>query len=169
MAYSTIPKVRRDGQITLIDGTGSPVSLIVSYEEGNLSIDNLNDLRDQTVIRDRGEISAVRKGDQQPLSGSFSFYFRAFTDAAVGGVRDFITQSNAYSGNTSTGSTGTPYVEHYCVNIEYLVEGDDFDSNADHKATLSRCVCNLSVAEGDPTTYSLSFTCYGGVSFTGPT
>lgn len=169
MAYSTVPKVRRDGQITLKDGTGSPVSLIVSYEEGNLSIDNLNDLRDQTVIRDRGEISAVRKGDQQPLSGTFSFYFRAFTDAEVGGVRDFITQSNAYSGNISTGSTGSPYVEHYAVDIEYLVEGSDFPEATDHVATLSKCVCNLSLAEGDPTSYSLSFTCYGGISFTGPT
>lgn len=169
MAYSTIPKVRRDGQITLKDGTGSPVTLIVTYEEGNLSLDNLNDLRDQTVIRDRGDIAAIRKGDQQPLSGSFSFYFRAFTDAAVGGIRDFITNSNAYAANVSTGATGSPYVEHYCIDIVYTVEGTDFDSNADHVATLSRCVCNLSLAEGDPTSYSLSFTCYGGISFTGPT
>ena len=33
MAYSTIPKTRRDGVITLKDGTGTPVTLAVSYEE----------------------------------------------------------------------------------------------------------------------------------------
>ena len=170
MAYTTIPKVRRDGLITLLDGTSpAAISLDVAYEEGNLTIDNLNDLRDQTVIRDRGEISAVRKADQQPLTGSFSFYFRAFTDAAVGGIRDFITKQNAYSGNISTGATGSPYIEHYSIDIKYTVEGTDLGDTADHTATLSRCVCNLSVAEGDPTTYSLSFTVYGGVTFTGPT
>lgn len=169
MAYSTIPKVRRDGLITLKDGTAIAVTLDVTYEEGNLTIDNLNDLRDQTVIRDRGEIVAVRKADQQPLTGSFSFYFREFTDAAVGGIRDFITGSNAYSANTSTGTTGSPYVEHYCFDLVYTVEGTNFDSAADHVATLSKCVGNLSLSEGDPSTYSLSFTCYGGISFTGPT
>ena len=169
MAYTTIPKVRRDGTIQLRDGTGSPVTLDVSYEEGNLTIDNLNDLRDQTVIRDRGEIVAVRKADQQPLTGSFSFYFRAFTDAEVGGIRDFITGSNAYSANISTGASGSPYVEHFCVDIQYTVEGTDFGDDADHVATLSKCVCNLSLSEGDPSTYALSFTTYGGVTFTGPT
>ena len=167
MAYSTIPKVRRDGTIILNDGTGSPITLTVAYEEGNFSFDV--PVEDQTVIRDRSVIAAVRKGDEQPITGSFSFFFRAFTDAAVGGVRDFITKTGAYSGNTSTGATGTPYVEHYCVDIKFQVEGTDLGDSADHSATLSRCVCSLSFAEGDPDTYSLSFTCYGGVVYTGQT
>ena len=87
----------------------------------------------------------------------------------MGGVRDFITGQNAYSANVSTGATGSPYVEHFCIDIVYTVEGTDFGDDADHVATLSRCVCNLSISEGDPTVYNLSFTCYGGVSFTGPT
>ena len=37
MAYSTIPKVRRDGTITLKDA--GAVTLAVSYEEGNFSVD----------------------------------------------------------------------------------------------------------------------------------
>ena len=33
MAYSTAPKVRRDGKITLKDGTSTPVTLEVAYEK----------------------------------------------------------------------------------------------------------------------------------------
>ena len=62
MAYSTVPKVRRDGVITLKDGT--PVSLAVAYEEGNITFEVTKS--DQTVIRDRGIITTVRKGDDPP-------------------------------------------------------------------------------------------------------
>ena len=37
MAYSNIPKTKRDGKIELIDGTGSPVTLEVAFEDGNFS------------------------------------------------------------------------------------------------------------------------------------
>ena len=163
MAYSTVPKVRRDGQLTLKDGTGSPVQLVVAYEEGNMSFDT--PLDDQIVIRDRSIISTVRKGDEQPITGSFSFFFREFTSADVGGVRDFVSGSNAYSANVSTGTTGAPYVEHYCVDIVFEAEGTDLGDAADHSATFSKCVCSLSFSEGDPDVWSLSFTCYGGVTY----
>ena len=39
MAYSTVPKVRRDGVIQLEDGTGVPVTLQIAYEEGNFTFD----------------------------------------------------------------------------------------------------------------------------------
>ena len=79
MALSNIPKVRRDGSITLEDG--SATTLVINYEEGNFTFDNIaSEAReDQTVIRDRGVITTVRKADQQPLTGSFSAYFRQFT------------------------------------------------------------------------------------------
>jgi len=163
MAYSTIPKVRRDGTLVLKDGTGTPVTLTVAYEEGNFSFDVPLDA--QTVIRDRSLIVAVRKGDEEPISGSFSFYFRAFSSSDAGGVRDFISGSNAYSSNVSTGGTGSPYVEHFAVDMQFTVEGTDLGDAADHVATFSKCVCSMSFAEGDPDTWTLNFTCYGGVSY----
>ena len=40
MPYSTVPKTKRDGLITLIDGTTPAANeLEVAYEDGNLSID----------------------------------------------------------------------------------------------------------------------------------
>ena len=37
MAYSVVPKTKRDGLITLIDGTAIAVTLEVAYEDGNFT------------------------------------------------------------------------------------------------------------------------------------
>lgn len=172
MAYSTVPKVRRDGVIQLIDGTGSPVTLDIAYEEGNFSFDipgGGGAAAAQTIIRDRGTITTVRKGDDEPITGSFSAYFRQFTDGSeAGGVIDFITKDGNYSGNVSTGTSGAPYVEHYAIDIKYEAEGTDFGDDADHSVTLTKSVCTFSFAEGDPSAFTINFTCYGGFAFTGP-
>jgi len=172
MAYSTVPKVRRDGVIQLIDGTGVPVTLDIAYEEGNFTFDKPgggDSPAAQTIVRDRGVITTVRKGDDEPITGSFSAFFRQFTDGSeAGSVIDFITKAGNYSGNTSTGTSGSPYVEHYCIDIKYEAEGTDFGDDADHSATLAKSVCTFSFAEGDPSAFTINFTCYGGVSFTGP-
>ena len=168
MAYSVVPKTKRDGKIELIDGTGVPVTLEVAYEDGNFSFSEPNEFS-ELVVMDRGNFAAIRKQDQQAITGSFTFHFRQFTDGSeAGSVRDFITQSGNYSGNTSTGGTGVPYVEHYCIDIKYTAEGTDFGDDADHTVTLSKCICSLDFAEGDPSAFTLNFTCYGGSSVTGP-
>lgn len=168
MAYSTVPKVRRDGTIKLIDGAGVANTLTIAYEEGNLTFDVSK--ADQTVIRDRSTIVTVRKGDEQPAAtGSFSAFMREFADQTnAGSIVDFINKTNHYSGNQSSGTTGTPFIEEYCIDIEYTVEGTDFNDDLDHKATLSKCICTVSFTEGDPSSFAISFTCYGGVTFAGP-
>lgn len=172
MAYSTVPKVRRDGVIQLIDGTGVPVTLDIAYEEGNFTFDKPgggDSPAAQTIVRDRGVITTVRKGDDEPITGSFSAFFRQFTDGSeAGSVIDFITKDGNYSGNTSTGASGSVFVEHYCIDIKYEAEGTDFGDDADHSTTLSKCVCTFSFAEGDPSAFTINFTCYGGATFTGP-
>ena len=168
MAYSVVPKTKRDGKIELIDGTGSPVILEVAYEDGNFSFSQPNEFS-ELVVMDRGNFSAIRKQDQQAITGSFSFHFREFTDTLeLGSIRDFINQSGAYTLNNSTGGAGVPYVEHYCIDLRYTAEGTDFGDAADHTVTLSKCVCSLDFAEGDPSAFTLNFTCYGGSVVTGP-
>ena len=168
MAYSTVPKTKRDGVIQLRDGTGSPVTLDIAYEEGNFTFSQPQRFS-ELVIMDRGNFSTVRRQDEQAITGSFSAYFRQFTDGSeAGSLRDFILGSGPYTANISTGSAGTPYVEHFCVDIKYTAEGTDFGDDADHTVTLSKCVCNIDFSEGDPSAFSISFTCYGGATVTGP-
>jgi len=165
MSYSSVPKVRRDGKITLKDGGSA--TLEIAYEEGNLTFEVTK--ADQTVIRDRSVITTVRKGDEQPAAtGSFSAYMREFTDAAqVGSILDFINKTGSYATNV-TATTAGLYIEEYAIHIEYDVEGTDFGDDADHKATLSSCIATVSFTEGDPSMFNISFTTYGGVAYTGP-
>jgi hypothetical protein len=163
MAYSNIPKTKRDGKIELLDGTAQVVSLEVAYEDGNFTFSQPQQFS-ELVVMDRGNFATVRKQDEQAVTGSFSFHFRQFTSASAGSIRDFINQSGAYSGNTSTGESGVPYVEHYCVDIKYTAEGTDLGDDNDHTVTLSKCVCTLDFSEGDPSSFTLNFTCYGGAT-----
>lgn len=160
MAYSVVPKTKRDGKIELLDN--GAVTLEVAYEDGNFSFSQPQQFS-ELVVMDRGNFSTIRKQDEQAITGSFGFHFRQFTDGVdAGSVRDFINQTGAYSANVSTGTTGTPYVEHYCIDIKYTAEGTDFGDTSDHTVTLSKCVCTLDFAEGDPSSFTLNFTCYGG-------
>jgi len=169
MAYSTVPKTKRDGKIELIDGTTPTATVLeVAYEDGNFTFSDPQQFS-ELVVMDRGNFSAIRKQDEQAKTGSFSFHFRQFTDGSeAGSIRDFITKSGNYTGNTSTGTVGTPFVEHYTIDILYTAEGTDFGDDADHTVKLSKCVCSLDFSEGDPSSFTLNFTCYGGVTVTGP-
>jgi len=169
MAYSSVPKTKRDGKIELLDGTTpTPVTLEVAYEDGNFSFSQPQQFS-ELVVMDRGNFAAIRKQDEQAITGSFSFHFRQFTDGSeAGSVRDFIQQSGNYAANLSTGTSGVPYVEHFCIDIKYTAEGTDFGDDADHTVTLAKCVCTLDFSEGDPSAFTLNFTCYGGATVTGP-
>ena len=162
MAYSTAPKVRRDGKITLKDGTGTPVTLEVAYEEGNFSFDQTKS--DRIIIRDRGTIGSVRKGDDQPITGSFTIYMRQFTSASAGSVLDFINKTGSYSANTSVSSTVS--TDEYAINIVFEVDGDAVgDDDGDTTATFDTCICTASFAEGDPNQITVNFECYNGVVY----
>lgn len=164
MAYSTAPKVRRDGVIKLRDGTTpTPVSLTVSYEEGNFSFDQTKS--DRIVIRDRGTIGSVRRGDDQPITGSFTIYMRQFTSASAGSVLDFINKTGSYSSNVSSSSSVS--TDEYAINIIFEVDGDAVgDDDGDTIATFDTCICLASFSEGDPNQITVSFECYNGVIYT---
>lgn len=163
MAYSTAPKVRRDGVIKLKDGTTpTPVSLTVDYEEGNFSFEQTK--ADRTIIRDRGTIKSVRKGDDQPITGSFTIYMRQFTSSSAGSVLDFINKTGSYSSNVSASSAVS--TDEYAINIVFEVDGDAVgDSDGDTLATFDTCICTASFAEGDPNTITISFECFNGVTY----
>lgn len=163
MAYSTAPKVRRDGVIKLRDGTTpTPISLTVDYEEGNFSFEQTKS--DRTIIRDRGTIKSVRRGDDQPITGSFTIYMRQFTSASAGSVLDFINKTGSYSGNVSSSSAVS--TDEYAINIVFEVDGNAVgDSDGDTLATFDTCICTASFSEGDPNTITVSFECFNGVVY----
>lgn len=159
MASSSVKTVR-DGQLTLKDGTGVPVTLVVTYEgEGNFTF--ADDKSERLTIMQRGQIVGCRKQNDVVTTGSFSINFREFTDASSGSIIDFIMKTGSYSGNVSTGGAG--FSDFYMIDIEFRCEGTDHGDTGDHFANLRKCVCTYDFAEGFPDTVNITVECYGGI------
>ena len=106
----------------------------------------------------------MRKGDDQPITGSFTIYMRQFTSASAGSVLDFINKTGSYSANVSSDSTVS--TDEYAINIEFEVDGDAVgDDDGDTTATFDTCICTASFAEGDPNQITVNFECYNGVTY----
>ncbi len=162
MAESTVVKVRRDGTIKLKDGSTNTYT--VAYENGDLSFDG-GSKADRIVIRDRGTIVGLRKGDDPVPSLTFTTMMRDFHDNSAGSLIDFLDNSGPV---VLTSSGGTGY-EQFLVDIEFTVEGTSHGDANDHVATAAKCLCTWSFSEGDPNTISVTAEIHGGVTYTEPT
>tara|TARA_R110002074_G_scaffold44208_7_gene114980 strand:- start:3176 stop:3673 length:498 start_codon:yes stop_codon:yes gene_type:complete len=165
MAVSTSVKVRRDGIIKLTDGT--PISLVVTYEDGNFSANTLGANEDRIVVRDRGTIVGLRKGDDQVGTLSFSVHFREFTNAGAGILLDFINQTQGATNLVSTGGAG---FEQFLCTVAMEIDGaPDLGDNADGIATFAKVLLTADFSEGDPDVLNVQGEVYGGVTYTGQT
>jgi hypothetical protein len=165
MALSNVVKVRRDGTITLTSGGGSPVTLTVDYEDGNFSGNLLGAEEDRIVIRDRGTIVGLRKGDDQVGSLSFSVHFREFTNAGASGVvLDFINGTQAGSALTTTGGAG---FEQFLCDVTMTVEGSDHGDSADAAVKFEYVLLTADFSEGDPNVLNFQGEVYGTITRTG--
>ena len=163
MAASTVVKNFSDGPIQLADGAGSPNTITASFSQGDLSIDGLvEDQREISAYETRGVLKTVRKTSRIYPSGSFSIMLTDVSDAADTPVVDFCVKQGSFNGNTST-LTGS---DVYAVKITIAIEGTNFGDANDHTIALDDCRCTLAVAEGDPSTVTVSFTCYGAITMT---
>lgn len=71
MAVTNITRNLRDGELVILDGSATPMSLTLLLDEGDLSWTQ----KQRTIeVKDRGSISAghTRRGDQESVSISFS-------------------------------------------------------------------------------------------------
>lgn len=169
MAESNIVKNFRDGALTLVEGTGTPVTYTVTCEQGDLKLSGQNfalKSYEVSTYEDRGEICGLRKAARKYPTGSFSCYFRGFTGATGSGtIKDFLLFRNAYSGNTSTTSLG----DVKTIDIKLTVEGTDFSDSADHTMTMEDCeILGVDFEEGDPNKLTINFRVLGQITDTGP-
>ena len=74
-----------------------------------------------------------------------------------------MNQDGFYSSNVSTGNTGTPRVEEYCIDIEFDVVGTSLGDDDNHKATLTKCICDIVITDADPMTLQINFVSYGAL------
>ena len=162
---STTVKVRRDATI-LLQGDSGTDTFTVAYEgDGDFSYSEPK--ADRVVIRDRGIIVGSRKGDNQPITGSFTVDFRAWTDSAAGkaSLIDFLDGVGGASSVTKADAAH----EEFNLDMVVTIEGSNFTETADHTATFSTCIFTYDFSEGDPDRLTVNFECYAGIAYTGET
>jgi len=160
MAASTIIKNLTDGQLTLSDGTGVPVTLVVNLDSGDLSVGGLQQKQNEvSKYESRGAFKTARHTTRTYPSGSFSFMVADISDATDQTVIDFLLNQNSYSANQSTLPGDV-----YAVDIQFDLEGTDFGDTADHQILLGDCVCRLDFAEGDPDLVTCNFEVLGTIT-----
>lgn len=108
----------RNCQFQLLDGTGTPNVLTLKIGNGNLTYE---EKRQMVYIKDRGILTGVRQGEDEPLDVKFDFNWE-FLISQVGdispltipSIEEFIKQTGAAS---SYKSTGADACEPYAVDI----------------------------------------------------
>jgi len=160
MADSSVVATRRDGTITLKDGAAS--SYVITFEVGDFASAEAG--ADRVVIRDRGAIVGLRKGDDPVLNISFSVHMRSLTDTTADNLMDRLYNRGFHAGAlTSTGGDG---FEQFLQTVEFKIDTSAIAGKV-YTATYSKVyleVSNLSES-ADGNTIEVTGEVYGGVVY----
>lgn len=162
MAESIIPKVRRDGKVTVRDRVGNEYE--VDYEDGDVKFGGTKAAR--TVIRNRGVIVGVRKGDDPVYAITFSVHMRQFTSDSDLNLCDILDGTGAASTWRSTG--GRAFQDFPNFDYTFLADGAVHGDGADHTVEFPICVGEWQFSEGDPNKIEFSLEGFGGYTKGGP-
>jgi len=162
MALDSFVKTNLHGTISLADGTGTPLTMTLTFDRGDFSVGPLKDVLNETVKFDRrGKFLSAAPGARIYPSGSFSAYVHQFTDATADVLSDFLLRNGKYAAAVSTLGTSHPV---YAVDITMTLEGTDF-GGVDSTFTLHDCVVVLDTfSEGEPDTFAISFEVLGQIT-----
>ena len=162
MATSSVVKNMADGTIVLKDGSGTPISCTVRFDNADFSLDGLKaKLRETNAYQHRGVLSSVRHTTRTFPTFTFSCSMSNFTSAGADTVSDAILKNGAFASAVSTLGANA---DVFCLDVQITEEGSSFGDSADHVFGLEDCELSLSYAEGDPNTFSISGTVYGAVT-----
>lgn len=166
MSVTSAALVPRDGSLTITDGTGTPLSFGVVYEDGDFSLTGIKkDSRAQVAFRDRGSLYSVRETETEDMSFSFSahlVYLRG--DGTTAGIEEVVRRLGAWSAAISTlpaaAGGGPSGAGTYTLTVTWSAERTDFGHSQDQGVALKYCSLNLDFSEGVPGKISISGTVY---------
>jgi hypothetical protein len=166
MAISGVAKTDRDTVLTLKDGTGTPLDVVIAYEDGDFKIDGVTpDQAEILKFYDRGVLYSLRLGNQIFASYSLTFHFTDLSDATNENVWDFIRGTGAFAAFVSTyGAGATAEVSTFLILM--TTEGTNHGDASDHTLTMDDCTGSLGLAEGRPGKYTLSGEILGTITAT---
>lgn len=164
MAISTVVKNFRDGSIQVKDGTGTPLSVTIQFENGDLSLSGTNQGNyEHTKYLDRGELGSLRKTNRMFPTGSFTCQMTDLSDATDRLIWDIVNKTGAFASAVSTLGANA---DLYTLDIVLTIEGTNFGDSADHVLTMEDCRCSIDFAEGDPSNFTISFEVLGAITAT---
>jgi hypothetical protein len=163
-AESSYIKTNISGSIVLSDGTGTPVTLTLAYDRGDLAIGPLSDkLNELVTVQRRGKFVSHAHGARVFPSVSFSAYCGNLvggTTSAPGTPTEFLTRQGAYAANLGTLGTGRPLT----IDMIITIEGTNFGDSDDEVVTLNDVHCTIQWAEAaDGNTITVTGTILGAV------
>lgn len=158
MANAAAPLVEADGTITAYDGAGTPLTEVLQYEDGDLSISDLNQGNMETqVFMDRGEFYAIRKTARRAVKVSFTCH----AVNLVGAFLDAVRMTGAWASATSTLPTSKGGSEVHCIKLVWSGERTNFGASADASVTMNIVrITSVSFKEGRPGTLSFEGEAY---------
>lgn len=160
MSLSAIPKTLRDTVISIADGTGTPITMTVSYAKGDFALSNLNQGNSTiTAYKSRGVIYGLRKDEDQPPTFSFSADATDISDATVKCLQDWALKQGAFASGVSTYGANA---DVWTTTITLTIAGTSLGDSADHTFVLTKCfveTCDWN--EGNPNIFQVKGTVYG--------
>jgi hypothetical protein len=161
MAISSVVKNFRDGTLTIEDGTGTPLDVVVQYEAGDFSLSGLTaGQKEVTTYADRGDLCSVRHTSQTYPSLSFSAHLSDLSDASEETLPDILLKQGSKSSAVSTLGANA---DVYTVKLTWSIAEP---GAAAHTVVLDDVYCSLDMSEGDPSSFSISGTVYGSIVMT---
>lgn len=165
MPEQTIVKTKRDGIITIKDGTSvTPLSYVVAYEPGDFNY-TVPGYSAQAFL-DRGAFGAtpsLRRTDDQAMTLGFSAYVRDLGDTvgspAYATLPDICERRSGDYVATTWKSTLGASADVFTVTVQLTISGAAL-GEADKTLSFPFVVLRGAFAEGDPDTYTVSGTSY---------
>ena len=134
----------RDGVLTIKDGTGTPNTLTVALDSGDLT---WTQRQNRVQVMDRGSLDPPRAGDEAPVSVSFSVKLDRVSEASSPvTVYDALTRTRSAS---TWNTTGVGY-EGYMVILAFVINDPEPGGSDDETITFNKFFHEaLPVSEGD--------------------
>lgn len=110
----------KNATILIKDGSGTPVTLEVKIGEGNLQ---WTERQTREYRKDRGNLSTVRNGDEEPMDVSFDFEWEYLKGGSGGSAAPTIEEALKKTGNAVAWvSTDDDLCTPYAVDLEITNE-----------------------------------------------
>jgi len=158
MANPSSPMIPRDGVLVIKDNTGTPKTLTIAYDGGDLQVSNLNQgHKTRQVFKSRGATYSVRDVEAQEIGIQFTADAVSFLgDGSTATLYEALMKLGAWS--TAVSTLPSPAGDTYCLTLQFTVERTNFGGSADNVETFKYVYFDVDFAEGVPGKFTIKGT-----------